>query len=40
MIVHVLMIFLNELSKGDRMTGSPSCNEFNLVNDTRALMFD
>ena len=45
MSAHVLLNFLNELGKRDKMRGLPSilslfCNEFNKFNNTRARMLD
>ena len=45
MSAHVLLILLNELEKRDKMRGLPSIlslfrNDFNKINNTRALMLD
>ena len=45
MSAHVLLNFLNELGKRDKMRGLPSilslfCNDFNKFNNTRARMLD
>ena len=45
MSAHVLLNFLNELGKGDKMRGLPSIlslfrNEFNKFDNTRARMLD
>ena len=45
MSAHVLLNLLNELGKRDKMQGLPSilsvfCNEFNILNNTRARVLD
>ena len=45
MSAHVLLIFLNELGKRDKIRGLPGIlflfrNEFNKINNTRARMLD